>query len=337
MFFLKLNRSEKISLSKTENDAHLFTTLILIKFWNLSGAAMYKKILMIKILAQPVLESIYADVKQRSTRFLISHGTPPHLAVILVGEDPASVIYTRKKGKIAVSLGMTHQTLSFPSSTHPQKIKETVHQLNLDPRVHGVLIQRPLPSSFIEEEIVNWISPNKDVDAFHPIHAGRLYLGLPTLQPCTPTGIMELLKYYQINPSGKIACIIGRSSLVGKPMAALLLKADATLIHCHQKTPNLASFTRQADLLIVATGKAGLIDSHFIKAGSVVIDVGVHRNLKGELFGDVQFDEVAQKASAITPVPGGVGPMTIGILMQNTVLAAELQNPTPSDREKKNG
>lgn len=275
------------------------------------------------LLAKPVAESIQNQLRERVARFKQKHGRTPKLTVILVGEDPASVIYTRKKGETAVALGMEHETISLPKASKPEQVKETVARLNLDPKVDGILIQRPLPKDFKEDDVLYWVSPEKDVDAFHPENTGKLVLGLPCLQPCTPAGIMALLKYYQINPAGKTACVIGRSSIVGKPMASLLLKADATVIQCHSRTSDLKSLSRQAEILVVAAGKPGLIDGSYVREGAVVIDVGVHRNAEGKVVGDVQFENVAPRASAITPVPGGVGPMTISILMENTVTAAE--------------
>jgi methylenetetrahydrofolate dehydrogenase (NADP+)/methenyltetrahydrofolate cyclohydrolase len=250
-------------------------------------------------------------------------GRPPKLSVVLVGQDPASVIYTTKKGEAAAQAGMAHETITFPASATPAEVKSAVDRLNRDDSVDGILIQRPLPKSFREEEVLYWVSPEKDVDAFHPENLGRMVLGLPCFRPCTPAGVMEILKFNQIDPAGKLACVVGRSSIVGKPMAALLLQANATVIQAHSRTPDLASLTRQADLLVVAAGKAALIGAEHVKPGSVVIDVGIHRTSEGKVVGDVRFDEVAAKVSAITPVPGGVGPTTIALLLQNTVLAAE--------------
>jgi methylenetetrahydrofolate dehydrogenase (NADP+)/methenyltetrahydrofolate cyclohydrolase len=198
--------------------------------------------------------------------------------------------------------------------------------------VDGILIQRPLHKCFKESEVLYWITPSKDVDAFHPIHAGELFLGLPTFQPCTPAGIMELLTYYKIPIRGQVACVIGRSSIVGKPMAALLLQADATVIQCHRKTSDLKALTRQAGILIVAAGRPGLIDSTFVRPGSVVVDVGIHRTNDGKIIGDVNFESVAPIASALTPVPGGVGPMTLSILMRNTIQAAEIREHASSSK-----
>jgi methylenetetrahydrofolate dehydrogenase (NADP+) / methenyltetrahydrofolate cyclohydrolase len=278
---------------------------------------------MIHLLAKPVAETIQKRVLERTRRFIDHHQRSPCLAVVLVGNDPASVIYTRKKGETAAALKMDHKTISLSAASTPYEVQSIVEELNHDPNVDGILIQRPLPKGFHEEEVVYWVSPEKDVDAFHPINAGRLFLGLPCFQPCTPAGVMALLEHYHINPSGKIACVIGRSSIVGKPMGTLLLRADATVLHCHTKTPDLRSITRQADILVVAAGKMNMIDHTFIREGAVIVDVGMHRDVHGKLAGDVAAEDVMHLASALTPVPGGVGPMTISILMQNTITAAE--------------
>jgi len=292
---------------------------------------------MIKLLAKPVAESIQKQVRERTQTFIKQFQRAPKLSVVLVGQDPASVIYTTKKGQTAVTLGMEHETITLSAQATPAQVKTIIDQLNLNPNVDGILIQRPLPKGFNEEEVLYWVAPEKDVDAFHPLNAGKLFLGLPAFQPCTPSGVMALLQYYKIDPAGKTACIIGRSSIVGKPMAALLLKADATILHCHSKTRDLPSITRQADILIVAAGKMGMIDSTFVRDGAVVIDVGVHRNAEGKVVGDVIFDDVAPKASAITPVPGGVGPMTISILMRNTITAAELREASKAEKKNSKG
>lgn len=278
---------------------------------------------MLQLLAKPVAEAIRHDLVQRVVRFRQGHGRVPRLAVVLVGEDPASVIYTRKKGEAATSVGMEHETISLPATATPEQVREVVARLNQDPLVDGILVQRPLPRGFREEDVLFWVAPEKDVDAFHPLNAGALQLGLPCFQPCTPAGVMEILRHYGISPSGKTACVIGRSSIVGKPMAALLLQADATVIHCHSRTANLRELCSQADMVVAAIGKPKAIDASFIKPGAVVIDVGINRTPDGKIVGDVDFASVSNKVSAITPVPGGVGPMTIAILLRNTMLAAE--------------
>lgn len=278
---------------------------------------------MIQLLAKPVVESVHQQVSERCHQFTKRTGRKPRLVVVLVGQDPASVIYTSRKGEAAVSVGMEHESIVLPPTAAPNEVMSIIDQLNQDPRVDGILIQRPLPATFQEEEVVYWISPEKDVDAFHPINTGRLVLGLPCFKPCTPAGIMTIFKHYKIQLSGKLACVIGRSSIVGKPMAALLLQANATVIHTHSKTPNLSGLSRQADLVIAAIGKPQCIDASYIKPGAVVIDVGINRLPSGKVVGDFFYDEVAKSASAITPVPGGVGPMTIATLLENTIWAAE--------------
>lgn len=280
---------------------------------------------MIQILAKPVVEKVQNHVQARVTAFLERTGRKPKLAVVLVGEDPGSVIYTRRKGEAAIKVGMDHVTLAFPSTATPQEVKAAVSKLNQDASVDGILIQRPLPSSFKENEVLYWVAPEKDVDAFHPSTTGKLVLGLPAFAPCTPAGIMELLSHYGIDPAGKLACVIGRSSIVGKPMGALLLQRDATLLHCHSRTSDLAAISTQADIVVAAIGKPEFIRENHIRKGAVVIDVGINRLSSGKIVGDVAYEEVAKKASAITPVPGGVGPMTIAMLLQNTVWAAELR------------
>jgi methylenetetrahydrofolate dehydrogenase (NADP+)/methenyltetrahydrofolate cyclohydrolase len=277
------------------------------------------------LLAKPVAESIRAQVKQRVSAFTQKFGRAPKLSVVLVGEDPGSVIYTTKKGEAAVAAGMLHETIKLPITATPAEVYAIVRRLNEDPNVDGILIQRPsggLPPAF-KEEVLYWVAPEKDVDAFHPENLGRLALNLPTFQPCTPSGVMEILKYYKISVSGKLACVIGRSSIVGKPMAMMLLQENATLLHAHSRTPDLRAIARQADIVVVAIGKAEFLDSSYLKDGAVVIDVGMNRRADGKVVGDANFEDCSKKASAITPVPGGVGPMTITILLQNTIFAAE--------------
>ena len=268
--------------------------------------------------AKPLVEQIQRELQKRIQRQKIR----PKLCVVLVGNDPASLLYTQRKGKLASSLGIAHETFHFDANTSPEEVKQCIQKLNRNPKVHGILLQRPLPRSFLEEEVILWIDPSKDVDAFHPLHAGNLFLGHPTFQPCTPAGIMALLKHYQINLLGKIACVVGRSSIVGKPMASLLLQAHATVLQCHSQTTELETMTQLAEVLVVASGKRHLIQAQHVKEGAIIIDVGIHKTPQG-IQGDVLYEEVALKASAITPVPGGVGPMTLAMLMQNTVMAAE--------------
>lgn len=279
---------------------------------------------MTPLYAKPVVDEIQSELRVRAEKFKAKTGRAPRLAVILVGEDPASQIYTRKKRETAISLGMESEVITLPKSATPADVRAVVDRLNADPKTDGILIQRPLPSSFVEEEVVYWVHPDKDVDAFHPENTGRLVLGLPCFRPCTPAGVMEILRHYNIDPAGRIACVIGRSSIVGKPMASLLLQANATVLQCHSKTPDLRAITTQAEILIVAIGKPEMIDDSYVKQGAVVIDVGIHRRASdGKVVGDCNWNSISHKAYKATPVPGGVGPMTIAILLQNTVVSAE--------------
>jgi methylenetetrahydrofolate dehydrogenase (NADP+) / methenyltetrahydrofolate cyclohydrolase len=274
--------------------------------------------------AKPVADAIRSHVAERVQKFKTRHNRAPKLTVVLVGENPASVVYTNSKGKAAVAAGMEHETIRFPETATSQEVCAAVRKLNEDPNVDGILIQRPLPKSFKEEEVLYWVAPEKDVDAFHPENVGKLSLGLPCFRPCTPSGVMEILKFYKIALSGKIACVIGRSAIVGKPMSMMLLQENVTVLQTHSKTPDLRVMCKQADIVVAAIGRGEMIDSSYLKQGAVVIDVGMNRNAEGKLVGDVNFDDVSKIASAITPVPGGVGPMTITILLQNTVWAAEM-------------
>lgn len=254
---------------------------------------------------------------------LRKRGVSPRLDVILVGEDPASQVYVAKKIEAGRKLGITGEIHSFPSRASVQEVHARVDQLNRSRDIHGILIQRPLPAQFAGAEVDTWVAPEKDVDCFHPVNVGLLQVGSPLFLPCTPSGILALLDHYKISIAGRVACVIGRSAIVGKPLATLLLQRDATVIHCHSKTKNLASLTRQADLLFVAVGKKGFLKKSMVKKNAVVIDVGIHRSSRGILSGDVH-PEVAKVAGALTPVPGGVGPMTIYSLLDNTIKAAEI-------------
>jgi methylenetetrahydrofolate dehydrogenase (NADP+) / methenyltetrahydrofolate cyclohydrolase len=274
--------------------------------------------------AKPVADKMKQDLSKRVESFTRRTGVKPKLAVVLVGDDPASVIYTSKKGKAAEALAMEHLTARFSEDASPFEVHQKIQELNQDPSVHGILIQRPLPKAFKEEEVLYWVTPEKDVDAFHPLNVGRLSLGLKEgFTPCTPAGVMEILKFYEIDIAGKNAVIIGRSAIVGKPMATLLLQNDATVMQCHRRTCALPEITHKADLLIVAAGKHHLIDKSFVKKGAIVIDVGIHRTPEGKVEGDVNPAGLEQVAAAYTPVPGGVGPMTIALLLSNTLRAAE--------------
>lgn len=256
---------------------------------------------------------------------LKTRGLVPGIAVVLVGDDPASLIYTRNKDRTAKKLGMNSLLKRFPNDVSQSTVINTIQQLNADPSVHAILVQSPLPPQLNENEIVSMIDPAKDVDGFHPINVGRLYEGLGGHYPiaCTPRGIMTMLKEYNVQLSAANAVVVGRSHLVGKPIASLLNNADATVTMLHSHTKELQSFTRQADILVVAIGRPNFIKAEDIKEGATVIDVGINRMPDGKLVGDVDFDNAQKRAGKITPVPGGVGPMTIASLMQQTVDLAE--------------
>ena len=251
-------------------------------------------------------------------------GKEVSLAVIVVGEDPASRVYVNNKKKACAEVGIRSLEYALPADVSQAELLALVDTLNADPDVDGILCQLPLPKGLNADEVTLRINPDKDVDAFHPVNVGRLTLGAPVFQPCTPAGIMEILKTYDIPVAGKKCVVIGRSNIVGKPMALLLLAANATVEICHSRTQNLAAETASADILISAVGKAGFVTADMVKEGAVVIDVGMNRDADGKLCGDVAFDEVSEKVSAITPVPGGVGPMTVAMLLENTVRAARL-------------
>ncbi len=281
---------------------------------------------------KPVAERVRDRLKQR-IRELEQRGIRPGLAVVLVGENPASKVYVRSKARSCGELGILSETFRLPEHTEQKALNALVEKLNADSRFHGVLVQLPLPQQIDEKQIIHRILPLKDVDGFHPVNIGRLVLGEETYLPCTPAGIMEMLSYYRIPVSGKHVVIVGRSNIVGKPMANLMYQksegANATVTICHTGTDNMKQYTRQADILIVAAGVPEMITAEMVKEGATVIDVGVNRvpdpgRKKGyRLAGDVAFDTVKEKTAAITPVPGGVGLMTIAMLMQNTVKAAE--------------
>lgn len=250
-------------------------------------------------------------------------GINPCLAVIIVGENPASKVYVNNKKKSCAELGIESLEYALPEETTEEELLKIIDELNNNENVDGILCQLPLPSHICEKNVINSISPEKDVDAFHPENVGHIMIGDYTFLPCTPAGVMEMLKEYEIDVAGKNCVVVGRSNIVGKPMTMLLLKENATVTVCHSRTKDLASFTRQADILVSAVGKPGLITEDMVKENAVVIDVAINRLENGKLCGDVDFENVKEKASFITPVPGGVGPMTIAVLMKNTVTAAE--------------
>lgn len=246
----------------------------------------------------------------------------PGLAVILVGEDPASQIYVRNKARQATAIGLNSSVVRLPETVSEQELLDLIEQYNQSEQWHGILVQLPLPEHISEEKVLLAIDSEKDVDGFHPMNMGRLWSGNPLMIPSTPAGIMEMFREYNVELSGKRAVVIGRSNIVGKPMAQLLMMADATVTIAHSKTENLRELTKEADVLVVAIGRDRMIKAEDVKEGAVVIDVGMNRDEDGKLHGDVDFDEVKDVASLITPVPGGVGPMTITMLMEQTVRAA---------------
>lgn len=241
------------------------------------------------------------------------------LCVVLVGSDPASTVYVRNKKKACEYIGIKSLSYELPEETTQEELLELIDKLNRQDDVHGILVQLPLPKHIDEDKIIQAISPDKDVDGFHPESVGRLSIGQRGFVSCTPAGIVELLKRYNISIEGKECVVVGRSNIVGKPMAMLMLRENATVTICHSRTRNLSEVTRRADILIVAIGKEKFITKDYVKDGAVVIDVGMHRNENNKLTGDVDFDDVVDKVSAITPVPGGVGLMTIAMLMKNCV------------------
>jgi len=273
--------------------------------------------------AKPYLEAKKNSLETR-IRNLKARGITPCLKVILVGEDPASMVYVEKKRTTASTLGLEAETLKLPSTLSVSELKTLVDHLNADPKVHGILIQRPLPPQFKENEVLEWVSAEKDVDGLHPTNLGRLAQGNPKFISCTPRGTIELLEFYGYSLRGKLCAVLGRSPIVGRPFSQLLLYKDATLIQVHSRTANAQELTRQADFVFVAIGKPKFVDRSYLKPGAVVIDVGIHRLPDGKLIGDVDFEDVKDHVSAITPVPGGVGPLTIDSLMENTILSAEL-------------
>ncbi len=263
------------------------------------------------------------EIAQKVVEYNERTGLRPGLAVVIVGTDPASQVYVRNKKKACEQVGFNSWVYELPESTTQEELNALVDKLNADSLVHGILVQLPLPKHLDEEQVVLRIKPEKDVDAFHPYNVGRITIGNPRFLPCTPAGVMELLHRYNINVAGKECVVIGRSNIVGKPMALLLLAENGTVTVCHSKTRDLKEACKRADILVVAIGKADFVTADMVKEGAVVIDVGMNRNSEGKLTGDVDFDSVSKVASYITPVPGGVGPMTITMLLQNTLAAAE--------------
>lgn len=271
-----------------------------------------------KALAQKMQQELAAKVNNLKQK----KGIVPGLAVILVGDDPASQVYVRNKERAALTVGFKSETVRLSEFICQEELIAVIERYNADNTIHGILVQLPLPNHINDKKIILAIDPKKDVDGFHPMNTGHLWSGRPLMVPCTPSGIMELLREYNVNLEGKHAVIIGRSNIVGKPMAQLLLDKNATVTLTHSRTRQLEEVCRCADVLIVAIGQGHFITKQYIKEGAIVIDVGMNRDDNGKLIGDVAFDEVAEVAAKITPVPGGVGPMTIAMLLEQTYQSA---------------
>jgi methylenetetrahydrofolate dehydrogenase (NADP+)/methenyltetrahydrofolate cyclohydrolase len=274
-----------------------------------------------KLVSSEVRKSLALEVQE----FKAATGVTPGLAVILVGNDPASAVYVRNKHKGCEEAGMNSYQIYLPEETTEEELLKKIDELNMNKDVHGILVQLPLPKHISEDKVIAKISEEKDVDAFNTSNVGKIVTGKYSFLPCTPAGIMELLKFYNVDISGKECVVIGRSNIVGKPMALLLLAENGTVTVCHSRTKNLAEVTRRADILVVAIGRANFVGADMVKEGAVVIDVGINRLENGKLAGDVDFAAVEPKTSMITPVPGGVGPMTISMLLKNTLTAAKNQ------------
>ena len=277
----------------------------------------------IRIDGKAISAQIRSEIKEETEAFVAANGYAPGLAVVIVGEDPASQVYVRNKRRACEEVGFYSEAYELPEATTQEELNALVDQLNANEKIHGILVQLPLPKHLNETEVLLRIDPSKDVDAFHPYNVGKIMIGDYDFLPCTPAGVMALLSRSGIEISGKKCVVIGRSNIVGKPMSMLLLHANGTVTVCHSRTKDLAAVTREADILVVAIGRADFVGADMVKEGAVVIDVGMNRRADGKLTGDVNFSEVEPKASYITPVPGGVGPMTITMLMQNTLTAAK--------------
>lgn len=266
--------------------------------------------------------AVRGEIRDAVIAFADTHGKVPGLAVVIVGEDPASQVYVRNKHRACAEVGMRSDVYALPTETTEAELLALLARLNADPSTNGILVQLPLPKHLDADKVIFAIDPRKDVDAFHPINVGKIMIGDFTFAPCTPAGVMELLRHYHISAAGKHCVIIGRSNIVGKPQAMLMLKENATVTVCHSRTVGLADITRTADILIAAVGRPRFVTAEMVREGAVVVDVGINRLDDGKLCGDVDFDAVSQKAAYITPVPGGVGPMTITMLLKNTLAAA---------------
>lgn len=278
----------------------------------------------IRIDGKAVAAQVRAQVA-RDVAALKARGVQPGMAVVLVGDDPASKIYVNNKKKACAETGIYSEEHILPAETTQEELLALIERLNADEKIHGILVQSPLPGHLDEKLVVEHIDPRKDVDAFHAYNVGRIMIGDYTFLPCTPAGVIELIRSTGVAIEGKSCVVVGRSNIVGKPMAMLLLHCNGTVTICHSRTKNLAEICRGADILVAAVGRAKMISADMVKPGAVVIDVGMNRDENGQLCGDVDFDAVEPVASYITPVPGGVGPMTIAMLMKNAVRAAELQ------------
>ena len=267
--------------------------------------------------------AVRAEIAEETKKFIEEHGFAPGLTVIIVGQDPASQVYVRNKKRACEEVGFASRVIEMPENTTEEELLSVIDGLVKDDMVHGILVQLPLPKHISEDAVLRAIPPHKDVDAFHAENVGKIMIGDFEFLPCTPAGVMELLKYEGVDPAGKECVVVGRSNIVGKPMAMLLLHSNGTVTICHSRTKNLAEVTHRADILVVAVGRANFITADMVKEGAVVIDVGMNRNAEGKLCGDVDFAAVESVASMITPVPGGVGPMTITMLLKNTLTAAK--------------
>lgn len=274
-----------------------------------------------KMVSAKVRGSILDEVTK-----LKEQGVRPGLAVIIVGEDPASQIYVRNKERACEQCGIYSEKYALPAETTQEQLLELIEELNHNSKINGILCQMPVPKHISEQAVIDAIDPRKDVDAFHPVNVGKIMIGNFDFLPCTPAGVMELLDEYGIDPKGKNCVVIGRSNIVGKPMSMLLLHRHGTVTICHSRTKNLKEVCAQADILVAAVGKADFVTADMVKNGAAVIDVGMNRKEDGKVTGDVCFDQVNEKAGYLTPVPGGVGPMTITMLMKNTLKAAKIQN-----------
>jgi len=267
-------------------------------------------------------QKIRIEVKNEAEK-LKAQGITPGLAVILVGNDPASQVYVGMKAKACKESGIYSVVHEFPETITQKELLETIEMINKNPNIHGLLIQLPLPKHIDTTKVLEAVEPSKDVDGFHPYNVGRLVAGLDSFAPCTPLGVMEMFKEYNIDVKGKDACVVGASNIVGKPMQALLLNEFATVDICHIYTKDLKAHTKRADIILVGVGKRNLITEDMVKDGAIIVDIGINKTEEGKLVGDVDFENVSKKASYITPVPGGVGPMTIAMLLKNTIKAVK--------------